>query len=86
MTEITCFTCGAKCTEIWKEPKETGHVYYECRLKALPQPDLTKLREIFEGFKEHWINRWLFLNHEQCLEELMLAIKKVLDVKGIGKL
>ena len=54
--------------------------------RAFTSNEITKLREIFEGFKEHWINRWLFLNHEQCLEELMLAIKKVLDVEGIGKL
>ena len=51
MTETTCPVCGAKCNKIEKEPKQTGHIYYEVRHKALPQPDLTKLREAYRGLE-----------------------------------
>lgn len=51
MTETTCLTCGAKCIRIpciFKDCCKPNHV------KALPQPDLSKLREIWDRYK--WAN------------------------------
>ena len=52
MTKTTCPICGAKCERLIKKPKRTGHIYFEVRYKPLPQPDLTKLTEVFTKYKK----------------------------------
>ena len=52
MTKITCPICGAKCERLIKKPKQSGHRYLEIRYKPFPQPDLTRLKKVFETHKK----------------------------------
>ena len=67
MTETICPTCGAKC-----EAKVINGVVLKTHQKALPQPDLTKLREAFRDYiNTQTIERIIigFRRCEKCLEE-----------------
>lgn len=89
MTKTTCHACGAKCDTI-SECDGNGL----SRLKALPQPDLTKLRKEYE-------KHMLLVNEsaekirvdktkkevlqEQILDsftEVIQAVKEVLDAEA----
>lgn len=47
MTEIICPTCGSRCKVVEEDCGKSMTVLVS-RYKPLPQPDLTKLREVFK--------------------------------------
>ena len=82
MTETTCPTCGAKCMVM--QTRCTCNtptcVHTERMYRALPQPDLTKLRE---AFKKYIITatRKDFNLISLCkdIDNLIRIVKEVLD-------
>lgn len=96
MTETTCPTCGAKCMVM--QTRCTCNtptcVHTERMYRALPQPDLTKLREMFE----EWTHR--HMKHDSRITDgirvpimsrkeldgleykLWCALKEVLDAEA----
>lgn len=84
MTKTICPTCGAECNKISVPSTiyDPGLERYEMvgettELRPLPQPDLTKLREIYE---ECVVLEGPFMRNKVYLI-IMQAIKEVLDAE-----
>lgn len=78
MTETKCPTCGARCTQQKSNSIKTAPYYY--KYKAIPSPDLTKLREAFEPFEEDNDSdrvhiAWCYTNLFKAVKELLKADK-----------
>ncbi len=82
MTETTCPTCTSRCEQRLKIELEGCQAY---TYHALPQPDLTKLREAWEAFIEstdiNKDNSTSFQDGGRILFNVMQAVKEVLDAE-----
>lgn len=67
LTETTCPTCGAKCIS---NPK------YRDDYAALPQPDLTKLMEVYDRHNEGGV--FMYDNYNIAINKLWQAVKELL--------
>ena len=83
MTETTCPTCGAKCCKT--EESSCGRKICsvpEHHVKALPQPDLTKLRVFHDLIVNDDIDVAIMdFSGSENIQELWHAIKEVLDAE-----
>lgn len=83
MTKTTCPTCGSKCRMIRKpcslvDCRGGNHLTETCQ--PLPQPDLTKLREVFKEYI-HAATRPEMLHMEPYIDRIIREVREVLDAE-----
>lgn len=82
MNKTTCPTCGSKCRMIRKSCPLVdcrGGNYLTETYQPLPQPDLTKLRNIYSKHDNVDYSNFLRLICDPYFKEIWQAVKEVLD-------